>query len=84
MPVFDQPLPISPELSPVLMQKLADLLTDPGLDFWGFHCVIASVQKDLPDGYCDLLDFLTDYSLAIDLLDSGQLDDYLPLDESDL
>lgn len=84
MPVFNQLLPISPEISPVLMQKLADLLTDRGLDFWGFHGVIGSVQKNLPDGYFSLLDFLVDYAMAVDLLDGGFLDKYLPEDESDL
>jgi hypothetical protein len=70
--------------TPALMQKLADLLCDKGLEFWGFHNVIGSVEKHLPEGYHSLLDFLVDYAMALDLFSTGDLDKYMPPDDEEL
>lgn len=70
--------------TPALMQKLADLLCDKGLEFWGFHQVMGSVEKELPAGYHTVLDFLVDYAMALDLFSTGHLDKYMPPDDDEL
>jgi hypothetical protein len=71
------------ELTPAELQKLADLLCDKGLDFWGFHNVWGSVQKNLPDGYSTMAELCCDYELAETLHSVGMLDAYMPSDDDE-
>lgn len=67
--------------TPSQLQRFADLLTDKGLEFWGFHNVWASVEKHMPDGYTTMPELCAAYELAQTLHSVGELDAYLPEDE---
>lgn len=67
--------------TPSQLQRFADLLTDKGLEFWGFHNVWGSVQKDMPDGYSTMSELCAAYELAETLHSVGELDAYLPEDD---
>lgn len=72
---------VNDNFTPAQLQKFADLLTDKGLDFWGFHNVWGSVEKHMPEGYTSMLELCTAYELAETLSMHGELDAYLPEDD---
>ena len=69
------------DLTPDKLQKLADLLCDKGLEFWGFHHTWGSVEKDMPAGYFTMAELCADYELATVLHSVGELDAYMPPDD---
>jgi len=61
------------QLTPERIEHYRKVLSDRSAEFWGLGLVLGSIQKDKGSG--DWIQFVTDYMTAMELDDSGLLDD---------